>query len=98
MADTDPDRNVELTDNPAAGRFELHVDGVLAGSASYHVQGDRLVIPHTEVDPEYGGQGHGARLAEFALQQTRARGLSVVPACPFIETYIRRHPEHADLL
>ena len=94
--DTDP--QVELRDNSGEHRFELHVDGRLAGLADYHVEGDSLVIPHTEVDPAYGGRGLGSRLAGFCLDQTRDRGLKIVPACPFIASYLRRHPEYADLL
>ena len=97
MAD-EADGRIGFEDNAQAGRFELHLDGRLVGLADYVVRGSELVIPHTEVDPAYGGRGLGSQLARFALDRTRERGLTVVPACPFIATYIRRHPEYADLL
>lgn len=89
---------IDLIDNPAARRFEVHVDGALAGSAEYVLQGGRIVLTHTEVSPAYDGRGLGSRLAAFALDQARDRGLKVVPVCPFISSYLRRHPEYADLV
>ena len=53
---------------------------------------------HTEVSPSLEGQGLGARLVAGALDDIRARGLRVVPICPFVRTYIRRHPDYADLV
>jgi predicted GNAT family acetyltransferase len=53
---------------------------------------------HTEVEPEYAGQGLGDELAREALDDVRRRGLILVPLCPFIAAYIRRHPEYLDLV
>jgi hypothetical protein len=57
-----------------------------------------MTIPHTEVQSRFEGQGLGARLARFVLDDARERGLRVVPRCPFIAAYIKRHPEYADLV
>jgi predicted GNAT family acetyltransferase len=45
-----------------------------------------------------GGHGHGSTLVRAALDDVRARGLSVIPLCPFVKAYIEKHPEYADLL
>jgi hypothetical protein len=89
---------VVVRDAPERNRYELYVGDERAGYATYRRVDDRIVIPHTEVDPAFEGRGLGSRLARFALDDVRARGLKVVPACEFIEVYIRRHPEYQDLV
>ena len=88
---------MDFRDNPAASRFEVEVDGHLA-VADYRVQGQVMVLPHVGVPPAVEGRGVGSALTRYALDQVRARGLKVVPSCPFVASYIRRHPEYQDLL
>ncbi|HEX2416997.1 MAG TPA: GNAT family N-acetyltransferase [Micromonosporaceae bacterium] len=88
----------EVHDNPEQHRYEIHIDGVLAGFASYRPHPDERVFLHTEVKPEYGGRGIGSALAKAALDDLRARNLGAVPLCPFITAYIERHSEYADLV
>ncbi len=95
---TADDRHIAVRDNPGEGRYELFVDGQLAGLATYVLSGQTMTIPHTEVQSRFEGQGLGARLARFVLDDARQRGLRVVPRCPFIAAYIKRHPEYADLV
>jgi predicted GNAT family acetyltransferase len=88
-----------VTDNPAQGRFEGHLDDRLVAISEYELpRADVIMFLHTEVDPEFEGQGLGSVLASTVLDQVRARGLKVVARCPFIAAYIRRHREYADLL
>ncbi len=90
--------SIEVADHPDSDRFEIHVDGALAGFAQYVRRGGRLVFVHTEIDPAFEGQGLGSRLAAAALDAARAAGEPVVPLCPFIHAFIDRHPEYADLV
>jgi predicted GNAT family acetyltransferase len=71
------------------------VHGALAGFLVYRLRGDRIVLVHTEVFPEFEGAGVGSGLARHALEDARSRGLGVVPRCPFVLAYLRRHPEYA---
>jgi predicted GNAT family acetyltransferase len=89
---------VDVVDNPDEERYEVLVDGKLAGAAFYDLKQGRIVFLHTEVDPAYEGHGVGSRLAQVALDNVRARGLRVVARCPFFARYIRHHPEYQDLL
>ena len=88
----------EVRKNEAAGRYELHVDGELAGIADYHEQGDALVFPHTEIDPSRRGQGLGAVLVRGALDDVRPTGKKVVPACWYVGQFVEENPEYRDLL
>jgi len=56
------------------------------------------VLVHTEVDPDYEGQGIAGALAQYALDDARSRGLGVVPRCAFVQAYLARHPDYADLV
>ena len=57
-----------------------------------------LVVTHTEVEPEYEGQGVGGRLVQAVLDDVRQRGLHVLPICPFTKSWIERHPDYQDLV
>jgi uncharacterized protein len=90
---------VRVIDNTDAHRYEVFVDGTLAGFAMYRMRpGNRIVFTHTEVDDAYEGHGVGSVLAREALNNARWRGLSVTPLCPFIRAYIDHHPEYEDLV
>ena len=86
----------EVRDNPAEGRFEMSTGGGLAFS-EYRLKDGVLQIMHTEVPGELQGQGIGSRLARGVLETARARGLKVVPRCPFVAAYMKRHTEFDDL-
>jgi len=88
----------ELVNDAEHHRYELRVDGEVAGFVEYRFAGDdRIVLTHTEVDERFEGHGIGSRLARGVLDDARAHGWQVVPRCPFIAEYIRRHPDYADL-
>jgi hypothetical protein len=89
---------IEVSDNPESARYEVKVDGNVAGFVDYHLRGDKIALTHTEVFPEYEGQGLAGRLARTALDSARDAGLSVIPTCPYIAKYIERHPEYANLV
>ena len=78
-------------------RYEIVRDGVTLGHAAYH-ETDRLVVfTHTEVDPSLEGQGIGGLLVRGMLDDVRSRGLAVLPVCPFVQAWMARHPDYADL-
>ena len=87
-----------IADNPAKHRFELSTNGEVAAFSEYNVLKNALLFTHTEVQPQHEGKGFGSRLAKFALEDVRRRGLHVVPACPFVAGYISKHPEYLDLV
>jgi predicted GNAT family acetyltransferase len=92
------DDEVRVVDNPDRQRVELRVGDTVAGRAFYELAPGRITFTHTEIDPSVEGRGLGSRLAAGALDMARERGLAVVPRCPFIAAYIRRHREYADLV
>ena len=90
----------ELADNPSASRYELHMGGDLAGFVEYKLGHHDSVISllHTKVDDAFQGQGLAGHLARYSLDDARKRGLSVLPFCPYINSWIKKHPEYTDLV
>ncbi len=87
-----------ITHNTEQSRYELFADDTLASVADYRIEGDRVVIFHTETADEFRGRGLAAELVEWALNDVRDRGLSVVPQCWFVADFIDDHPEYKDLV
>jgi hypothetical protein len=87
-----------VNDRPGELRYEIEVDGELAGFLLYRREPGVLELVHTDVDPKWEGKGVGAALVQGALDDVRARGLKVRPYCPFVAAYIRRHPDYQDLV
>jgi predicted GNAT family acetyltransferase len=87
-----------VTDNPAESRFEIHVGGERAGLVQYHLNGKQISLVHTEVDDRFQGMGLAAKLARSVLDEARARDLAVLPFCPYIKSWIAKHPDYLDLV
>jgi len=87
----------EIRQNAARHRFELDVDGGQA-FAFYRLADGVMTFTHTEVPAALRGRGLGSEMMGAVLANVRAQKLKVVPACPFVADYIRRHQELQDLL
>jgi predicted GNAT family acetyltransferase len=88
----------EVRDNPARSRYEIEADGQLAGIAEYRLHGGLADFTHTKVDDDFEGRGLGSRLIRGALDDVRARGLQVLPHCPFVRAFIAKNDEYLELV
>jgi predicted GNAT family acetyltransferase len=89
--------DVVVSNNEQSSRFEATVDG-LRSLITYRRFPDRLVLQHTEVPAPLEGKGLAAKLTRAALDFARANHLRVVPLCPYVSRFLRRHREYQDLL
>lgn len=89
--------HLEISNNTEQRRWQVEVDGRLS-QIKYQEREGQIIYLHTEVPPELEGRGIAGAMARAALDDARARGLRVVPLCPFVASYIRRHPEYQDLV
>jgi predicted GNAT family acetyltransferase len=85
-----------IVDRPEASRYEAIVDGEVAGFLEYRRGDGRILLQHTEVGPTYEGRGIGSALARHGLDGARAAGLSIIVTCPFIKSWLAKHPDQAD--
>ena len=87
----------EVTLNAKERRYEIHVDGTLAGLIKGREDDSNVNLVHTEVFDEFEGQGLAAELVAGALDDIRARGKKVIATCPYVARFIDKHAEYADL-
>ena len=87
-----------VRNNTEQSRYELMVDDAVAGMVVYRDRGDQVELTHTEVDPSYEGEGLGSQLAHAVLDNLRNEKRAVIPYCPFINRYLKRHSEFVDLV
>lgn len=90
--------STEVRDVPDAQRFEILLDGELAGFAVYTRRPGLIDFLHTEVDPRFEGHGVGSTLIREALERARDEGSQVLPHCPFVRAYLTRHPDLVELV
>lgn len=87
----------DVTESFEQQRYEIHVDGVLAGFAEYRGDGPRA-FTHTEVLEEFAGQGLAKALISGALDAERAKGRKIIPLCPFVAKFLTEHRSYLDLV
>ena len=92
------DGTVEVRDAPERSRFEITVDGRLAGFLDYHRRPGVVVFEHTEIHDDHRGRGLAGQLAAGALDAVRDRGLQIRPDCEYLAGYVRRNPGYAALV
>jgi uncharacterized protein len=90
----DSEPELKIADNADRRRYEAFLGDEKAGYSEYHLQPERVVFTHTVVKPQFEGRGIGSRLAKFAVNDARDRGLRITPVCPFIRAWLRRHSEY----
>jgi predicted GNAT family acetyltransferase len=90
---------VEVVHSPESERYEIHVDGKLAGFTEAHPRGNGVVLfSHTEVDDAYEGQGLASKLVRGALDDVRSRGERIEVTCSYIKNWLTKHEDYADLV
>jgi predicted GNAT family acetyltransferase len=90
---------LELVHNEPQSRYELRREGEITATAQYRAEGGAIRFTHTKVDERFEGQGLGSRLAAFALDDVKTRGLKAIPQCKFIAAYVARHEkEYGELV
>jgi predicted GNAT family acetyltransferase len=90
-------QSVTVTRAEEKNRYEVRVEGELAGIAAYRDRGDQRVFYHTEVKKAFGGRGLSSLLIGEALADVRSAGKLVVAVCPFVSAYLGKHPEFGDI-
>jgi predicted GNAT family acetyltransferase len=93
---SDASQTYEVVHEKDNNRFAIHVEDETA-VLEYKLFKDKVAFNHTGVPTSLEGRGIGSRLAKTALEWAQEERLRVIPVCPFVKSYIERHPEYADL-
>ncbi|CAN5384579.1 GNAT family N-acetyltransferase [soil metagenome] len=89
---------IAVTDNTELSRYEIHIDGALAGIEDYRIDGGTITLIHTEIFEAFAGQGLAGKLVAAVLDHARARGLRAKPRCRYAKGWVARHPEYDDIV
>jgi predicted GNAT family acetyltransferase len=89
---------IVVSDSQQKRQFEARIDGELVGHAVYLRRPGVIAFVHTEVENAWEGRGIGSTLIRVALDEARAKDLRVIAVCPFVASWIDRHPAYQDLL
>jgi len=92
----------EIRDNTDANRFELFVDGNPAVVLEYRAgpggRANAYSLVHTETQPGFDGRGLASELVTAVLEQLREQGSRIRPYCPFVTSFLRKHPDYLELV
>ena len=89
---------ITVADHPDGEFYELTSDGEQVGLLVYHVIGKRLSITHSTIKENYRGRGLSSALIRAALDDIRAKEVTVANYCPVVFRFLDRNPEYADLI
>jgi predicted GNAT family acetyltransferase len=89
---------ITVRDNTESKVYDALIGDQVVGTIVYERSGQRLVFSHTIVEPEFRGRGIGTVLVTKALDDVRARGMTLTNYCGFVAAFIAAHPDYADLI
>jgi predicted GNAT family acetyltransferase len=84
---------VAVRHEPQRSRFVVDLPDGQAELLYGEFAEDVLDLQHTEVPPSGRGRGVGDALVRAALSYARERGVRVMATCPFVQAWLRRHPD-----
>jgi predicted GNAT family acetyltransferase len=89
---------IAVRDNAESRTYDALIGDQVVGTIVYEHAGPRLVFRHTIVEPEFRGRGIGTMLVTRALDDVRAKGVTLTNYCGFVSEFIAAHPGYADLI
>jgi uncharacterized protein len=90
--------NLTIENNTEKQQYEAKLDGKVVAFAEYRPIGQSIMFTHTEVNEDLEGKGVGSQLIRFALEDTKAKGMTAIPMCPFVKLFIQRHKDFIDVV
>ncbi|EGV42543.1 N-acetyltransferase [Bizionia argentinensis JUB59] len=85
-------KDIPLEKSEDKERFEIEIDGHYA-FINYKEFGSQIALVHTETEPDIAGQGAAKAVVEKTLHFLDKHNVEVLPFCPYVFAYIKKHPE-----
>lgn len=95
--DSDSTEMAEVKHDPEKGKFFIKISGKEAHLVYKKAGEGVLDYMHTFVPPELRGGGIAGKIVKTALEYAREHQFRVIPSCSYVDAFIRRHPEFADM-
>ena len=90
---------ITIIEDNKRGTFELHLDHKVVAKMTFVYAGTtKIIIDHTEVNPEHNGKGYGKLLMQKAIAFATEKEIKIIPLCPFAKSYFDKHPEENSIL
>jgi len=90
--------DIAIRHDEANRRFVADLGGQAAELTYVERDAETVVFHHTFVPPGLRGGGVAGALAARALEWARDSGRRVIPVCPYVASFMQRHPEYESLL
>lgn len=85
-------------DEQGRGAFLLRENEEQLGEMVVSVNGNTLIVYHTEVVEKAEGRGLAKKLLAAMVEYSRKNKLTVLPLCPYVHLQFKRHPDqYADV-
>ncbi len=89
---------ITVRDNVESQCYDAMIGDQVVATIVYEHSGPRMVFRHTITEPEFRGRGIGTTLVTRALDDVRAKGMTLTNYCGFVAEFIEAHPDYADLI
>ena len=87
----------DVRHNPDRSRFETEVDNYEC-VLDYALEDDVIAMNRVYVPPPIEGRGIAGTITRHALDYSREQGWKVIPNCPYVAAWIKRHREYQNLV
>jgi len=79
-------------------RFYAAIEGDEA-ELTYTYPDDKVMdFDHTYVPEKARGKGYADQLVKAGLDFAKEKGYQVIPSCPVVAAYVKRHPAYQDIV
>jgi predicted GNAT family acetyltransferase len=90
---------IEIKEQGNKGFAVATADDKRAGVMTYSIpKGNFIIVDHTEVDPEFKGQGVGKELLYKVVAMAREKNIKILPLCPFANAMFKKLDDIKDVL
>lgn len=97
--DTDGMDELHIEHDAERMTFEAIIDPRRRAVLEYRSNREgKMFLNSTEVPESLRGQGIAGKLVDHVFDYARENNYRIIPVCPYIKHYLKKHPEQQDLM